>query len=105
MTLADLAFYLFTGFNALRVFSYLPQILRVARDANGASAISYTTWGLWTAANASTCLYAEANLGDRLLGAISLLNAACCLAVIGLTAVKRRRFLARRQPEGLAARG
>ena len=94
MMLADLAYYLFTGFNLLRVLSYLPQIRRVARDANGASAISYTTWSLWTGANASTGLYAATNLGDPLLAALSLLSAAGCVAVIALTAIKRRRFLA-----------
>jgi hypothetical protein len=54
MTLADVTFYLFSLFNGLRVFSYLPQIYRVAHDEHGATAISYWTWGLWTAANAST---------------------------------------------------
>ena len=56
MTLADLSFYLFTIFNGLRVVSYLPQIVRVARDRHGAAAISYTTWVLWTGANATTGL-------------------------------------------------
>ena len=97
MTHVDLAYCLFVGFNALRIFSYLPQIRRVARDANGASAISYTTWALWTAANASTGLYASTNLGDPMLATFSLLYAACCATVIALTAVKRRRFLARRR--------
>ena len=32
-----------------------------------------------------------------MLAAISMLNAACCTAVLSLTAVKRRRFLARHQ--------
>ena len=90
MMLADLAYYLFTGFNGLRVISYVPQIRRVARDTSGASAISYTTWGSWTAANSSTGFYAVTNLGDPLLAAISLLSAAGCVAVIGLTAIKRR---------------
>jgi hypothetical protein len=83
---------MFTAFNGLRIFSYLPQILRVARDSNGASAISYATWSLWTAANATTGLYAVINLGDRTLAGLNFLNAVCCLAVIGLTAAKRRHF-------------
>ena len=92
MTIADLTYGLFTVFNGLRIFSYLPQILRVARDPNGASAISYATWSLWTAANATTGLYAAVNLSDPTLVALNFLNAACCLAVIGLTAFKRRRL-------------
>jgi hypothetical protein len=91
MTLGDLSFYLFTVFNGLRVVSYLPQILRVARDENGASAISYTTWLLWTGANATTGLYAGINLNDPMLAAINWLNAICCALVIALTAWKRRR--------------
>ncbi|TPO03320.1 hypothetical protein [Mesorhizobium sp. B1-1-5] len=90
MTLGDLSFYLFTLFNGLRVVSYLPQILRVARDENGASAISYTTWLLWTGANATTGLHAGVNLDDPILAAINWLNAVCCALVIALTARKRR---------------
>jgi hypothetical protein len=90
MTLADVTYFLFTAFNGVRIVSYLPQILRVARDANGASAISYSTWGLWTAANAATGVYAFVNLHDLTLALLNLLNAFCCLAVIVLTAAKRR---------------
>jgi hypothetical protein len=92
MTIADLTYGLFTVFNGLRIFSYLPQILRVARDPNGASAISYATWSLWTAANATTGLYAAVNLSDPPLVVLNFVNAACCLAVIGLTVLKRRRL-------------
>ena len=91
MTLADLSFYLFTIFNGLRVVSYLPQIVRVAQDKHGATAISYSTWLLWTAANATTGLYAHINLNDPALAAINWLNAACCALVIALTAYKRHR--------------
>jgi len=45
MTFMDLTYDLFTLFNGLRLVSYLPQIVRVARDSNGATAISYSTWG------------------------------------------------------------
>jgi len=92
MTVTDVTYFLFAAFNALRIVSYLPQIHRVARDTNGASAISYSTWGLWTAANATTGLYAAVNVHDLTLAALNLLNAVCCLAVIALTAVKRRHF-------------
>jgi hypothetical protein len=98
MTLADTTFYLFGFFNALRVFSYLPQIYRVAQDKNGATVISYWTWGLWTAANASTGAYALASLGDLPLAAISAMNTACCAVVIGLTGFKRHRFSRSRAP-------
>jgi hypothetical protein len=92
MTMADIAYWLFTISNALRIASYLPQIYRVAVDPYGASAIAYSTWLLWTIANAATALYAVYNVFDPHLAAINLLNALCCLAVILLTVYKRRAF-------------
>jgi hypothetical protein len=90
MTLSSLTFALFAAFSSIRIFSYVPQIRRVAADAHGASAISYSTWGLWAVANVATSAYALVNLGDTYLAAVSALYAACCLTVIGLTAAKRR---------------
>jgi hypothetical protein len=92
LTLADLTLTAFSFFNALRIVSYLPQILRVARDRSGATAISYSTWSMWTCANLSTGAYAIVNLQDAWLAVVSLVNAAGCLAVILLTLWKRRRF-------------
>ena len=51
----------------LRIVSYVPQIIRVARDRNGASAISCPTWLLWTGAHDSTAMYAATNLNDAWL--------------------------------------
>jgi hypothetical protein len=92
LTLADLTLTAFSFFNVLRIVSYLPQILRVARDQYGATAISYSTWSLWTCANLSTGAYAIVNLHDAWLALVSLVNTAGCLAVILLTLWKRRRF-------------
>jgi hypothetical protein len=92
MTMAEVSYWLFTIFNVLRIASYLPQIFRVATDPYGASAISYSTWLLWTGANASTALYAAYSVFDLPLAAINLLNALCCLAVVLLTFHKRRMF-------------
>jgi hypothetical protein len=91
MTLSEASLLAFTAFSGLRLVSYLPQIYKVARDRSGASAISYATWTLWTGCHLSTGLYAVVNLSDRLLAAASVLYALCCLAVIALTAAKRRR--------------
>jgi hypothetical protein len=87
---SQLAFLLFAFFSSVRVLSYIPQILCVARDSNGATAISYATWGLWTGANVSTAFYAVTNLGDRWLATVSSVYAACCVCVIALTFAKRR---------------
>jgi len=95
--IANITFLSFTFFSSLRVVSYFPQIHRVALDGNGASAISYSTWSLWTCANVATALYAAINLRDLYLSTVSSIYAVCCVVVIALTMLKRRRL--RRQSE------
>jgi hypothetical protein len=89
---ANITFLSFTIFSSLRIVSYFPQIRRVALDVNGASAISYSTWSLWTCANIATALYAAINLRDLYLSTVSGVYAVCCVVVIVLTMLKRRRL-------------
>jgi hypothetical protein len=105
MTLAEISLAAFSAFSGLRLVSYFPQICRVARDTDGASVISYSTWMLWTGSHLSTGLYAAINLGDRLLAACSGLYALCCITVIVMTAVKRRRCVNRAGGERPASAG
>ena len=65
MYLPEFTLALFAIFNVLRLGSYLPQIVRVATDTEGARAISYSTWCLWIGANASTAAYALVKLEYR----------------------------------------
>jgi len=92
----------FAVFSGLRTISYVPQIVRIARDCNGASAISYPTWLLWTGAHASTGMYAAVNLNDVWLAVGSSIYALCCVVVITLTAFKR---LAHRRTKEVSSRG
>lgn len=85
----DLIAIAFGAFNLLRLASYFPQIAAVARDQNGATAISLSCWSIWIGANGTTALYAWVNLGDLTLAMISAFNAACCLAVFALAVYKR----------------
>ena len=66
MYLPEITLALFSIFNVLRLGSYLPQIVRVATDKEGAKAISYSTWGIWIVANGSTAAYAVVNLRGQL---------------------------------------
>jgi hypothetical protein len=92
MYLPDVSLALFSLFNTLRLGSYIPQIIRVAADREGAKAISYSTWCIWIGANASTAIYAVVNVMDTALFYVSALNTVGCTAVVGLTAFKRHRF-------------
>jgi len=91
----------FTFFSVLRLGSYLPQIACVARDRNGATSISFLTWGLWLLSNMATVAYALVNVGDTWLAAVHTVNAVCCLVVLVLAACKRRRL--RRQRAAVPA--
>ena len=76
---SDAAWLAFAVLSGLRIFSYVPQIVRIAKDCNGASAISYPTWLLWTGANASTATYAATNLNDIWLAFVSSVYGLCCI--------------------------
>ena len=103
MELSSLTLLLFTAFSSVRVISYVPQIRKVVQDTNGASAISYSTWIMWTGAHTATGLYAAINLADTYLACMSALYAGCCMIVIGVTILKRRISARARAQESVVA--
>jgi hypothetical protein len=92
MTSGDYSIIAFALFNGARVLAYLPQIVRISRDPNGATAVSLTTWSLFTAANLATISHAVTVSGDLLVAGVFGLNAIGCLIIVGLTTAKRFRL-------------
>lgn len=87
---AELALTLFAACNGARVLAYVPQIVRVVRDASGAKAISCTTWSMFGVSHLSTATYALSVVEDWSMVAIFTANTACCAAIVGTTVYKRR---------------
>lgn len=78
--------------NGVRLLSYVPQIVAVARERSGAHAISLFTWFFWTLSNAATALYCSSVVNDLLLAGMMWGNAAGCIAIASLTVMKRQRY-------------
>ena len=105
--LEDLTLALFAASNAFRLVAYIPQIKKAAKDRHGASAISYTTWSLFLAANVSTVAYAVVNRADWWLAACFSSNAVCCIAILAVAYWKAHchaRAFSPRSENGDAAR-
>lgn len=88
----------FTTINSIRIFAYVPQIVKAVRDTNGASAISFTTWGLFLVSHLATIAYALVCVGDLLMTLIFTGNALACAAILVVTACKRRGHALRTSP-------
>ncbi len=93
--LRSVVFGAFTVINSLRILAYIPQMLTAAKDANGASGVSYATWLLFLVSHLTTITYAVVYLGDPVMALIFAGNALACSAVIAITFVKRRRYAVR----------
>jgi hypothetical protein len=96
MTAQDFTLTLFTLCNAVRIFGYVPQILRSLRDTSGAASTSVMTWIVFFAGNASATAYAAINVHDWLMATIFGVNAICCAAITLLTLWQRQLFSKRR---------
>jgi len=101
MSIADWTLTVFTLCNSLRAFAYVPQIVAAAKCRDGAKAISFTTWTLFTVSHSTTAVYALVNLHDVTMALMFLLNAAGCLAIIAV-AVWQRMAARRRRAETAA---
>jgi uncharacterized protein with PQ loop repeat len=95
VTPADVALIVFTACNTARVFAYLPQIVKIRHDTQGATAISYATWILFGVSHLSTVAYAVLVVDDWRMAAVFAANTGCCAIIVGLTAWKRASFRSR----------
>lgn len=89
MTVAEIALYAFSFVNAVRVFSYIPQIIKIWRDKSGASGVSYTTWGMFTISHLTTVTYAIYVVNDWKMALVFVGNFISCVLILGLTAWKQ----------------
>ena len=89
MTLADYSMTAFALLNGGWIVAYLPQIMCVYRDRNGAAAVSILTWAMFMAANLATVSYALTVSSDLIVASVFALNAVCCMAITGLIACRR----------------
>jgi hypothetical protein len=92
MPLDQVTLTLFATFNSVRILAYIPQIRKAAIDVNGASAISFTTWGLFFLSNLSTVAYAVVNRADLGMAFCFAGNAACCVVILAIAVWKRYRL-------------
>ena len=83
---------IYVACNAVRLLSYVPQIVAVGCEHSGAHAISLVTWSFWTLSNAATAVYCSTVINDLLLTSTMWGNAAGCFAVASLTMMKRQRY-------------
>ena len=89
MTLADYSMTAFALLNGGRIIAYMPQIMCIYRDRNGAAAVSLMTWSMFAAANLATVSYSLTVSSDFVVAAVFAMNAVCCLAITFLVARRR----------------
>lgn len=92
MNIEEIILAVFAISNSVRVVAYFPQILKIAKDNDGAAAVSNGTWALFGVSHTSTVAYALVVLGDVYMALLFTANLLCCITIIGLTFWKRRKF-------------
>ena len=75
--------------NAIRILTYIPQIVTVWRCQDGARSVSLLTWGSWVLSNATAVVYAVLVVRDLLFLFITLVNLVGC-GLVAVIAARRR---------------
>lgn len=89
MTLAEYSLVAFALLNGARILAYLPQMIQIHRDPDGAAAVSLVAWSLFAASNVATVCYAVIVAHDWLGAVVFALNSVGCLGIVALTLFKR----------------
>lgn len=90
MTLAEYSLVAFAVLNGGRIFAYLPQMILIYRDPNGAAAVSIAAWSLFAASNLATVGYVVIVAHDWIVAGVFAMNAAGCVGIVALTLFKRQ---------------
>lgn len=77
--------------NSIRAVFYVPQVIAVARSADGARDIALSTWWMWAANNALGAVYTGVVMQHTTLAVSFLFAALACLVTIALALRARRR--------------
>jgi uncharacterized protein with PQ loop repeat len=75
--------------NAVRMFTYVPQIVTVWRSQDGARSLSLLTWWSWVLSHITAIAYGVLVVRDLPFLMITLINLAGCGAVAAI-AMRRR---------------
>ncbi len=92
MTLMECTSNMFVLLNAARIVAYIPQLVRVHRDCDGAKAVSVATWTLFAAGNLTATSYALIIAHDALATTLFALSTLVCAVIVALTLWKRSRY-------------
>ncbi|HSV29516.1 MAG TPA: hypothetical protein VLL76_08150 [Candidatus Omnitrophota bacterium] len=89
MSLAALLSSLYAVCGVAACLFYVPQLRRLARDAEARRAMSLVTWGGWLAVGVVSLLYAAIVVGETEMIVVAGLNWLCQAAVFGLALAQR----------------
>ncbi len=90
LTSTEIVILAFAATNGLRIIAYVPQIMRLARDESGATAVSSCTWVLFLMSNLSTAAYSSVVVDEPWMTVVFVINAVFCAAIVALIALCRR---------------
>lgn len=78
--------------NAIRIFTYVPQIVVVWRCTDGAFSVSLLTWGSWVLSHVSALFYGVLVVHDVPFVLIALINLFGCASVTVIVMHRRAQW-------------